>query len=237
MIISTHLLTFNMEKPKFTCKKCHRVFVREKSFLSHVCKQMKREQEAKSVIGQVAFEYYQTWLRLQNRMPPSIDTFISSNYFKTFFKFADFVKQMKLPIPHKFIRFMIDKKYQPTMWTNDEVYVQYMNFLDANADPTDLIKLSVKTLVSYSIDKNIDVSNVFDYMPFNEVLHMIRIRQLSPWLLLMSSKFKEIVTKCSTEQRMILETIIKPDFWNTKLINMEPSTKDLIKYYIQELRI
>lgn len=229
-------MSTQISKTTYTCKFCHKVYVREAAYMAHECKQMKRDAEFKTPNGQTAWNYYQVWMKHKNRIPPSTAAFLTSNYFRTFMNFVKFTKQVKLPQPEKFIRLMVQRDYPPTMWTNDEVYSQYIEFLDSTADPFDQVAISIDTLLEYADNKDIDVSDIFEAINPNELLQMIRIRRVSPWLLLGSRKFIQFFQTMNTEQQSIIETLINPDKWGNK--KSEQAEKMVaIKRIVQELGI
>jgi hypothetical protein len=189
----------------------------EKRFLEHECKQMKREAELKSPSGQTAWHYYQLWMRAQNRMPPPAATFLTSKYFRTFIEFVKFSKSVDLPVPERFIKVMVMKGFSPTMWRNDEVYSIYIEWLDRKMSPLDQAKLSITTLMSYSEKHEIPIDEVFDRMPVQDAIHLIRVRKLSPWLLMFSRTFRVLFTiRTTPEQKIIMENLIRPSYWADK---------------------
>lgn len=222
---------------RYRCKYCHHVFVREDRYLAHKCKQMKREEEFKTPLGQTAWQYYQLWLRKQKRMPPQPTSFLTSKFYRTFINFATFAKSVDLPMPEKFIWLMVEKGWPPTLWTNDTVYTQYLEFLDYKTTPLEQVKLSIETLISYTNKHDVDVSEAFDKMLPTEVIHLIRIRRLSPWLLLFCKSFKKMFReRVSVEQKVILETLIRPDHWAEKFAE-HGKTIEKIKHYVEELNL
>lgn len=230
-------MTHSAIQQRFTCRYCHRPFVREDRYLVHKCQQMKRLEELQTPEGQAGWQYYQMWMRAQKRMAPPAKSFLASKYYRTFINFAKHVKTVGLPKPEKFIWLMKEKELQPTIWTNDEVYSMYIEFLDRQSLPLEQAKLSVETLLNIADKKCIDVCDVFDNLTPNEVLQLIRRRQLSPWLLLFSKKFKQLFKeKASTEQRIILETMIRGDYWAEKLAS-HPKEQLAIKQLVTELNV
>ncbi len=231
-------MAYQISKVTHTCKWCHKVYLRENAYMAHECKQMKREAELKTPIGQAAFDYYQTWMREKKRHSFSPASFLASNYFRTFINFVNFTKQVKLPLPDKFIKLMVQRDYPPTMWINDEVYSQYIGFLDSNIDPMDQVALSIQTLLAYTDKVDIDICDVFEAINPNELIQMVRIRRVSPWLLLFSQKFKQMwVDRLSDEQQSIMESLIQPEYWGDRLSQNTVTTKDQIKKYVSELGI
>lgn len=224
-------------QPKWVCKYCHRPFVLEARYLAHKCQQMKRAEEIQTPDGQAGWHYYQLWMRAQKRMAPPASSFLASKYYRTFINFAKHVKSVGLPKPERFIWLMKEKELQPTIWTNDEVYSMYIEFLDRQSTPLEQAKLSIETLLNIADKRSVDVCDVFDVLTPNEVLQLIRRRQLSPWLLLFSKKFKILFKqKATDEQRLILETMIRGDYWAEKLAD-HPKEQHTIKQLVTELNV
>lgn len=220
----------------FVCRACHRNFVREQAYIDHECKQLKRERELKSPEGQAAWQFYHTWMRLKKRAAPPADAFVASKYFRTFVNFVTFVKKVQLPLPDKFIWLMVKRDFPPTMWMSDAVYSIYLEFLDTKMPPVDQAKNSVKTLLEYSDMHHIDPEDIFATINPNELIQLIRLRKLSPWLLLFSRKFGQLFASLNEEQQSIIETLIKPEIWAEKK-SQYPSDIEQIKAYITEMGI
>jgi len=221
----------------FVCKFCHKSLTTEARYLAHKCKEMKRFEEAQTPLGQAALNYYQRWMRVMKRNPPPAAAFLTSKYFRTFNNFAQFVIDVSLPLPDTFIWLMNEKKFPPTMWTHNEAYTLYMEFLDHKADPMDQAKQSIKTLLSLADKANVSIDDVFNHIHPSDLIQLIRLRQLSPWLLMHSTKFKLFFKhKLSAEQKIILGTLINPDYWSTKFED-NPDEVEQIKLFVQEMNI
>ena len=231
-------MTIQIRPITYVCRFCHKVYVREQAYMAHECAQMKKEAELKTPEGQTAWNYYQIWMRYKKRVTTPAANFISSNYFRTFINFVKYSKQMKLPMPEKFIWFAVQKNYQPTMWINDEVYVQYIDFIDSQLDPIEQVTLSAKNLFDYSETQDIDFSEIFDIINPNELLQLIRLRKISPWILLFSKKFINMMNnRMNIEQQKILNSLIDPEVWDDRINNKSFATKNKIKSFVSELGI
>lgn len=225
------------EQAQFVCKYCHRTFVREHAYLQHECKQMKREREFKSPVGQTAWHYYQLWMRNLKRSPPNGPAFMTSKYFRTFVNFVKFIKSVDLPYPEKFIWYMVEKKYTPTMWMSDDVYAEYIEFMDRKVSPIDQAKLTIETLLNVADRHEVDVSDVFSVIDPNDMIHWLRVRKMSPWLLLLSKKFRAFfVNDTSTEQQMLIESLVRPSYWANQF-EKQPEAIAQIKRLIAALEI
>lgn len=205
--------------------------------MQHKCKQMKRDEELRSPEGQAALNYYQLWMRSMKRMPPPASSFLTSKYFRTFINFTQFAKRVDLPRPDKFIWLMVQKGFSPTMWTNDDVYAIYVEFLDMGAKPMEQASLSIETIMSYADKHEIDLSEVFVHMEIHDIIHYLHVRKLSPWLLLFSKTFKQsLVQRANSEQQIILENLIRPEYWPAKF-ERHPDEVATIKRLVAEMGI
>lgn len=221
---------------KFVCKHCHKSFVREMAYIEHRCKQMKRAEEIQTPTGQTAWNYYSLWLRSKKKAPPSsAQTFLTSKFYMTFMNFVVFTKSVHLPEPERFIRWASDRDYQPALWSNDFVYAEYIEYLDRRVDPLDQATISINTVLSQADKLNIDVAELFNVIHANDLIQLIRVRQLSPWFLLLSKSFKEFFTNRTTpEQRVLIESLIRPEYWFSQFDSF-PDEIAKIKLYLKEL--
>lgn len=224
-------------KTRYQCRFCAKSFAREDRYFDHECKLMKRDEEFRTPSGQAAWSFYQHWLTLQRRMVPAFESFLSSKYYNSFIKFARFVQQVQIPDTDLFIQLMKDKDISPVLWTNDQVYASYIEYLDRTVPPLKQSEISINTLLEYADNHKIDVSGVFGVMTPGEIIDLLSKRKLSPWLLLFSTKFKELyMNKASPEQKIKMDTLIRHEYWSKKLKKHQPDTL-VIKKYVQELNI
>ena len=130
---------------------------------------------------------------------------------------------------------MNEKDISPTIWTNDQVYAMYLEFLDRQCDPHQMAQITINTLFEVCEAAECDVSELFDVLTANEVIHLLRQRRLSPWVLLLSPRFVEFYgKKVSSEERMAIESIIRPSYWKTKF-SKNPDTVKQMRKYVAEL--
>lgn len=226
-----------MKERNYECRYCGSTFVYEDRFLRHECKQMKREKEFQSPLGQQAWLLYQDWMRANRRHVPKGSSFLHSKLYGSFIRFAQFVKDVKLPDAKVFIRLMVDRDIPPAMWTAHEIYAQYLEHYDRCGKPLNQAKVTIDTLFELAEEHNCDISDVFDYLQPTEVTQLIRQRVLSPWILLNSRKFMGFyINKVTGEERVIMDAIIRPDYWRKKFSSNE---KDYLKMktFVSELNL
>lgn len=222
---------------KFECRFCGQRFKIETRFMNHRCKQMIRDEEIRTPIGQAAWSFYQKWMKAYRRAVPSIEVFMTSNYYVTFIKFARFAQKVGLPDIDTFIWYMKEKDIPPTIWKNEEIYASYLEFLDRKSDPKKAAEHTINYLFKLADEFQVDVSEVFDCLQPSEVILMLTRRQLSPWILLHSKKFKEyFINKTTDQEKITMEAIIRPAYWAEKK-KKHPEIVALMKKYVAELNL
>lgn len=219
----------------FICKYCHKSFKVESRYLKHKCQQMIKMEEMQSPAGQTAFHYYSLWMRYQKRNPPQPSAFMASKSFRTFVNFVKFAQNVGLVKIDKFIMLMVEKDFPPFMWHTDSVYSLYLNYLQHNTTPKEHFATSLETLMAVADSRNIDITDVFDVLTPADIIKYLRIRKLSPWLLLFSRKFKIMLSeRASPEQQSIIDELIQPTVW-IELLPKYPQEREQFKKYISEI--
>ena len=222
---------------KYQCKFCDKRFKIESRFMSHRCKSMIRDEQIKTPIGQAAWSYYEKWMKVHRRAVPSIETFLTSNFYTTFVKFAQFAQKVGLPDVDTFIWYMREKDMPPALWTTDEVYASYIEFCDQKADPKKQAQQTIDYLFKLAEEFQVDVAEVFEYLEPNDLIMMLHRRQVSPWILLHSPKFKHfLINKTTDQEKITMQAIIRPEVWAKKKED-NPEIVAQMKKYVQELNL
>jgi len=220
---------------KYECKFCGMRFKIESRYMIHRCKAMARDDQIKTPLGQTAWSYYQKWMKSHRRAVPSIETFLTSKFYTAFIKFAQFAQKVGLPDIDTFIWYMKEMSIQPVIWVNSDIYASFIEYLDKNSDPNKQAHQTIEYLFKLADEYEVDVSKVFEYLEPNDVILMLHRRQLSPWILLHSSKFKEfLINKTTSQERIAMEAIIRPAYWMDKK-SKHPEIVAQMKKYIREL--
>lgn len=205
--------------PTYQCTYCHKAFLREDAFLLHKCEMMKREDEIKTPVGQAAWSYYQKWFKSQKKKV-EINQFINSKrYYRSFIRFADFVQRVRLIDIDIFIQMMREKDIPPQLWTNDQVYSLFLEYLDHTASPIELGEKTAKFLYQIAETLETKVEDVFDQLQPGDVMQFIRERRFTPWLLLRSRRFRQYLQSLDGEEREQFANLMKKEFWSYKFDN------------------
>lgn len=226
-----------MTKTNYQCKYCSKRFVHEDRYLNHHCQTMKREEIFRQPIGQAAWIFYQDWMKSYNKLAPNADGFLSSRFYNSFIRFAEFVKQVRMVDPAMFITIMREHDIHPTIWTKDQVYSLYLEHMDKKIPPEKRAETTINTLFDIAEAASVSVENVFDTLTPSDLIQLLRERRVSPWILLNSSKFSRFFKeKTSVDDRIIMESIIRPKYWKEKF-EKNPDIVKQMKAYVRELNI
>ena len=225
-----------MNEAKFECGFCHKQYVREDAYMKHECKQMLRAEEIKTVTGQVAYSYYGKWMKMNRRKTPTIDVFTTSRFYSSFIKFVEYVKRVSIVDVDVFLQLMVERDLSPTLWTNDKVYVLYLEYLDRRIGPIRHATNTINTFFKISDAASCPVSEIFENIHPGEVTQLIRQRRLSPWLLLNSKKFMTAFNGYSPDHKAVIEDLIRPVFWKLRF-SKHPETVSIMRKYIKELEL
>lgn len=220
----------------FECSYCHKTFVRETNFMQHRCKQMDRAEEVRTPMGQAAYSFYSKWMKAYKRTVPDVAAFLISKYYMSFIRFAKYVKSVKIADVDDFINLMKDRDISPTIWTNEQAYSIYLEYMDKTVPPSKQAEITINTMFKIADSADVDIKEVFTTLHPSDVLQLIRERRFSPWVLLHSKEFEKMMLKCSKEQRKLFGDLMRPNYWRMKF-SQKPETVELMRRYNKELGI
>lgn len=203
--------------------------------VNHLCTEKKRANIMNTPVGLRALEFYSVWMHTR-KYTAHTAAFTTSKYFDSMVRFVEFANKVRLPYPEKFIWLMVQKNYEPTMWCDDQIYVEFLEFVDYKLPPMEHVTKTISTLLKLSEAYDVDISQVFQHMRPTELLHLVRLRSVSPWVLLNCKTFNKFFQTFTPEQRIIAESLINPNYWFDRF-DKEPSTVAKIKQYLDELNI
>ncbi len=194
--------------------------------MRHECTQMSRSKEIQTVIGQVAYGLYRVWLEKQRRKPPEIQTFLTSAYYSSFIKFAQWVRETGIGEPEKYVELMNEAKIAPALWRRSEAYKIYLEYWNNRATPTEQAIVTTETLLALADGVGCELKDVFKHFKVGEILELVQQRRLSPWLLFCSRAFKDWISSLHDADRTMFMNAIGINFWSAKF---EKSSDAIVK--------
>lgn|SRR5690625_4016333 len=201
----------------YQCKYCSITFATEDGYDKHVCRYMERYVYVKTTpTGISAYNYYLTWLRLKGRSVRYIDehTFIHSTQYNHFINFINMCNERGVPTKESYIRVMMDIGILPQFWTRDEVYSAFLEEYDVHIDPVKQIDISHSTILQLSEAMECETSEFFDNIDVDIFFTLLKTRKISPWLLLLSNKFRIFLFgRATSTERSYVQKYINPKKW------------------------
>lgn len=198
---------------------------------------MQRDAEFRTPEGQAAWLFYLKWMKAYRRGEPTVEAFLTSKFYNAFMKFSRFTKRVNIPDVDAYIWLMSKDDISPMMWTMDEAYARYIENTDRKLGANQNAKITIDTLFDLKDEYGCEVEDIFNIVEPNVIIQLLRQRRLSPWILLKSQKFKQFFKhSCSTEERMIMESIIRPAYWAEKF-EQHPDDVEQMKVYIEALSL
>ncbi len=202
------------QKSEYKCKHCKHIFTSEIIFRKHSCKEMKRYNFLKTPRGIASFIVYNEWRKLQFRKTIPKNTFLISKYFDSFHRFIEFSNLKSMSNRRAYMTYMISNTIPPYFWCDNDVYMQYIKYLDTTLVIEDWISETSETIKELSNILGCPTSNIFDFLLPIDVIKLITARRVSPWILLLSKKFLDfLVHKTTREEKILFNKIIDPVKW------------------------
>lgn len=217
-MISVHDISL---KGKFVCEFCNRPFSKEASFLQHRCKQMERYEALRTQSGQLAWNCYKFWLKIQKRNVDDVNVFIQTGNFVNFCKFAEWALSKKIEW-EKYISLMVKRGFTPGMWLRDDVIAIFLNHIKTTVNYREKLIEQLDLLLDLAEQFDVDVSDLPSELTSTEVYELVRRGLISIVFVLFCPKFKEIVANdTNTEHIELYDRIVVEEGWNELLKNKQ----------------
>lgn len=223
----------------YECNYCNKKLSSQYAYSKHNCEKKKKVELCRTRTGMAAFYDYSYWLKQKGNNVKSIETFLSSKFFKTFIEFQGFASEKGIPDKKIFISFMVKKNISPVLWKNKMIFDAFIDHFDTTVSPMKKVKISLNTLILLSDIFECDIGEVYDHLLPSEISMLIHERKLSQWLLLLSEKFKHRLHMIdSVSQHTMLSSVLDSDYWKIKFQDKQnKDTIDEIKQIINKLAL
>lgn len=205
---------------KFHCEFCNRSFVREKSFLAHLCENKKRWQDKDLPGNRIGF---QSWLEFYKRNTASKKTktyldFVKSAYYIAFVKFGTYCVNIKCVNVHEYASWLLKNQIKIDSWCSDNIYNNFLIHYLKNEDALDAIARSIETTIELAKMMNIQSKDCLRYGNVNRILHNITNGKISPWMLYQSESGIRFIEGLDTAQQNLIFDYINPEQWALKFM-------------------
>lgn len=221
------------KKGNWLCHYCSRRFVNEFIFERHTCKEKQRAKEIASPLGQAAYGYYNTWMKIRKFKEQSVDAFMSSRYYKAFVRFANMVPTAGITDPEQYIKLMNQFQRTPDMWHRNAEYKLYLDWFDKIQSPLDQVADSIKFLMDIADKEGVDYTQIIPHLGVSRLILYINKKQLSPWFLLNSSAVFSYLKSIPKDHLTEFDRSISVSTWHAKF-EENPVEREKIRSLIKD---
>lgn len=207
----------NNSESKLNCEFCERDFIRETSFLKHICENKRRWQDKDKRGNQIGFQaWIQFYTKHSSRKKKEYTDFIKNAYYSAFIKFGNYCLDAQVMNVPRYIDWLLKEKISIDQWNRDSNYTKFIIDYCKTEDPLDAIARSIETTVKLAEQDRIQTKDVFRYGNKNRICFEITKGKISPWMMYHSQSGLEFIsTLDSTQEKMILD-YINPEQWAIK---------------------
>jgi len=199
------------------CHYCTKRFANEMVFERHNCKEKTRAKELASPMGQAAYQHYLTWMRVRKFKTQTVEAFANSRYYKQFLKFAQMVASAGISKPDRYIELMVEGGITPDLWTREQCYTMYLDYMDTREKPIDQVVGSIQVLMYLADKESIPYLKIISHLGPQRMLSLITQRKISPWFLFHSNSAQDLMRSLNDEEKKAYDKIIKFAAWAERL--------------------
>ena len=201
----------------FKCKYCERSFSRERTLETHLCEPKRRyaQKEKKGVqLGLMAFqEFYRLTQGTDNK---TYDEFAKSRYYNAFVKFGYYLFNTKVIDVDGYIKHVINNGIKIDKWATDKVYGNFLLPYLKNETFDNALTRSIKTMQTWSEETGIPLSEFFNQISTNRLIHYITTGRISPWAIYNCNSGHTVLNEMAPEELGLLDDVLDVRFWFKK---------------------
>jgi len=201
----------------FACEFCKREFKRERTLLSHTCRQKLRHQEGQTADGKLAFTVYDKFYQQTQRKSKTWEQFADSPYYNGFTKFAKYIRSMDVVNPMLFVDWVIKNNIKLEYWSRDTTYERYLTQLLANESAENGIERTFHHMQEWAEQNKLTLDQYLYHANTNKIVHDIISGRVSPWLLYGTKTGQELLSRFNDDQVHLIIRYIDPTVWYNKI--------------------
>ena len=219
---------------KYRCKFCDKTFTRKSWHERHTCEKKRRFLESNDIFTISGHRLFNHWQRqtglLRRGKEKTLQEFCRSPYFNVFKNLAVFTEHNYVVSKYQYLDWLIEKKIPEKRWHYGTSLSRYRNSL-LKENPVKQTKTTVKNILDWCEDKEIEPSLFFASITPGQALNMVRSTQLSPWVLFgYDNAVEELVDRIEGETWSALDDHINVNHWVDKIRRDEDAMQRVNSY-------
>lgn len=223
-----------MQDPEHKCEFCKKTFVRESSFMVHMCERKRRwlwKDEKYIKLGFYAYQKFYT-ISMRVKKPKTYEDFMDSKYFTSFTKFGRHLQNINAIEPEAFVEFLIKGQVKIEDWTADWAYETWVRELAKKESPEKAIERNILLMEQWSRETGEPWYDFFRRVATPLATKWIRTGRISPWILY-AGVGEQLFDRMSDEQLALVKEWINPIYWQSKIRDHKEEV-DFIKTVLKE---
>jgi len=197
-----------LKKNTYKCEFCFKLFVREHSFINHLCKYKKRWLSRKQSDVLLGFEVWDKFYKLNyvfsNSKKRTYKDFMKSNYYIDFVKFGSYLLKLDPIDRTEFIIFVCSGYAKLKDWSKPFVYNAFICQYLEKESINNAVERSILSIQKWCIKEEIKLSEFIEKVPPNSIILMVQLGRISPWFLFCTSILLHLEKIMTDEQKLLL---------------------------------
>jgi len=221
---------------KFSCDFCNRNFVRESSFMKHLCEYKHRWLNKDMPGNRIGFNTFLQFYKKNtaSKKQKTYMDYIKSSYYSAFNKFGHYCVDVNVINVTAYTDYLLKEQISIDNWNSDKNYTDFLIRYLKTEDPFDAVERSVETCSDLSVDERIYPKDVLRYGNRNKICYKITTGKISPWLLYQSVSGREFLEKLDEGQVKLILDYINPEQWALRF-KKYPEEVENIKTLLSEI--
>lgn len=204
------------KKDGFLCSHCEKTFVRERSFLNHMCEKKRRWILKDEKHVKLAFYAFQEFYRIGFNIKKDYKDFIQSQYYSGFVKFGKHLCNICVIEPEEFVSFVLKTGLRIDVWCKDWVYEEFVRYQTSRESFEKAVERNILLMKQWSTQNNFHWTDFFKEISTTLAVSYIKSGRISPWVLYNSTSGLDLLNRMSDEELGLVAEYINPSNWQKK---------------------
>ena len=177
--------------------------------------------EKDTLSSRLGFRVFQRFYELttSQKTPKTFEDFVGSQYYKDFVKFGRHLSQRDAINTEKFTDFVITNGVKLRDWTKPHVYETFLQEHMKKEPAERALERTILTLSEWAEENNTTFDKFFDEVTTTEATHIIQAGRISPWVLYLSDRASNLLSRMTSEQGAMVQAVIDPKIWQVRFAN------------------
>ena len=222
----------------YKCQFCGKGFKRQVWYNKHTCEKRKRFEERFNVSTIKAHKLFTHWQRRsgfsRQGKGKTMDEFLKSPYFLSFKALAEFGVENKISSTFKYLDWLIELRLPDRQWCEMKTLKSYFDHERVAENAEVQTKETLTHMRLWANEQQKPLKEFFRIITPSRVVSMVRMNQLSPWVLLgYEASLNQLINRLDETVLQILNEHINIDYWIEK-IDRDHSSVEKMKSLLNE---